>query len=149
MRAGNIWRGGLTYINFRSHRPFQGHSRDRRPIHVGFMVDKVALGQVFDRVLQCCPLRIVQLDTCITRKCEKTLGGGGWGGGSRDECFRTSSPLLSKDIRVKIYSNVTFLFCTSVNFGLAHCGKNTGQWCSKIGCFGRYLSLNGSNRRLD
>ena len=79
VRAGNIWRGGLTYINFRSHRPFQGHSRDRRPIHVGFMVDKVALGQFFDRVLQCCPLRIVQLDTCITRKCEKTLGGGGWG----------------------------------------------------------------------
>jgi hypothetical protein len=52
----------LNYAQAVSRRPLTAEARVRsRVVHVGFMVDKVALGQVFLRVLRFSPVNFIPL----------------------------------------------------------------------------------------
>jgi hypothetical protein len=54
-----------------SRRPLTAEARVRGSIHVGFVVDKVALGQVFLRVLRVSPANIIppSLSKLISGEC--------------------------------------------------------------------------------
>jgi hypothetical protein len=55
-----------------SRRPLTAEARfDFGSVHVGFVVDKVALGQVFPRVLRCSPVSLIPPVLHYTEKRKK------------------------------------------------------------------------------
>jgi hypothetical protein len=57
----------------REKTPDRQKKKKNRPVHVGFMVDKVALGRVFSRVLRFFPCQFYSTVTPLQGKTKKKL----------------------------------------------------------------------------